>query len=66
MSCDRNARQNYIMKVANKSFHKVAKLKYFRIMATNQNSTHAEIKSKLKWGQVFCHLVWNPFCLWCC
>ncbi len=47
-SCDTNRRQNPIIKVANKSFENWAKFKYLGIMATNQNSTHAEITSRLK------------------
>ena len=66
-SCDTNRRQNPIIKVANKSFENWAKFKYLGIMATNQNCTHAEITSRLKWGSVFYYsALQKPICLWSC
>jgi hypothetical protein len=47
ISCDQNARKNRNIKAAKKSLKNVAKLKYFRMVLTNQNCIHEETESRL-------------------
>jgi hypothetical protein len=50
ISCDQNARKYHNIKTANKSLKNVAKLKYFRMVLTNQKCIHEETESGLKPG----------------
>jgi hypothetical protein len=45
MSHHQTTKQNYYIKVANKSFENVAKFKYLGMKLTNQNYIHEKIKS---------------------
>jgi ribosomal protein S2 len=47
MSHHQTAGQSSYIKVANKSFEKVAKFKYLGATLTNQNCVHEEIRSRL-------------------
>jgi hypothetical protein len=47
MSRHPNSGQNQIIRIANESFEKVAKFKYFGTTPTNQNEIHDDIKSSL-------------------
>lgn len=44
MCCHKNAELNHNLKMANKSLRNVAKFKHSRMIATNQNCIHEEIK----------------------
>jgi hypothetical protein len=59
ISCDQNARKNHNIKTANKSDENVVKLKYFRMVLTNQNCIHEETESRLNSGIPLYHSVEN-------
>jgi hypothetical protein len=59
MSRDQNAGQNGYIQKGNESFETVEQFKYLGTTLTNQNSIHAEIKSKLKSGNACYHSVQN-------
>jgi len=43
----------------NSSFERVEQFKYLGTIWTYQNSIQEEIKSRLRTGNAYCHLVWN-------
>jgi hypothetical protein len=53
MSRYQTAGQSNYIRVANKSFEKVAKFKYLGATLTDQNCIHEEIRSKTKFGECF-------------
>jgi hypothetical protein len=59
MSRDQNAGQNGDIQIGNKSFETVEQFKYLGTTLTNQNSIHAEIKSRLKSKNASYHSVQN-------
>jgi hypothetical protein len=59
MSRDHNAGQNGYIQIGNKSFETAEQFKYLGTTLTNQNIIHAEIKSRLKSGNVCYHSVQN-------
>jgi hypothetical protein len=59
MSRDQNAGQNGNIQTDNKLFETVEQFKYLGTTLTNQNSIHAEIKSRLKSGNACYHSVQN-------
>jgi hypothetical protein len=61
MSRHQNARQNHIIKTANRLFENVARLKHMRTIATNGNFIHDEINSRLNSGSACYHSVQNLF-----
>jgi hypothetical protein len=61
MSRDQLAGQNGYIQIGNKSFETVEQFKYLGTALTNQNSIHAEIKSRLKSGNACYHSVQNLF-----
>jgi len=54
-----NEGQNHNTRTENKSFDGVEQFKNMGTTLTNQNSIQEEIKSKLKSGNVYYHLVQN-------
>jgi hypothetical protein len=59
MSCHQTAGQSNYMKVANKSFEKVAKFKYLGATLTDQNCIHEEIRRRLTSGNACYRAVQN-------
>jgi hypothetical protein len=59
MSCHQTAGQSNYIRVANKSFEKVAKFKYLGATLTDQNCIHEEIRSRLNSGNGCYHAVKN-------
>jgi hypothetical protein len=51
--------QNYGIKIANRCFENVAKIRYLGTTITNQNLIQEEIKRKLNSGNAFYHSVQN-------
>jgi transcription initiation factor TFIID subunit TAF12 len=54
-----NTGQSHNVRTGNSSPEKVEQFKYFGTTLTNQNSFQEEIKSKLKSGNAYYHLVQN-------
>jgi hypothetical protein len=44
LSCHQNARQNHVIKIANKSFENVTQFRYFGTTITNQNLIQEELR----------------------
>jgi hypothetical protein len=61
MSHHQTAGQSNYIRVANKSFEKVAKFKYLGAALTDQNCIHKEIRSSLNLGNACYHGVQNLF-----
>jgi hypothetical protein len=59
MSGHQTAGQSNVIRVANKSFVKVAKFKYLGATLTDQNCIHEEIRSRLNLGNACYHTVQN-------
>jgi len=57
MSRNQHAGQNHNIKIGNKSFEKVKYLKNLEKTLTNQYSIHEAIKSRLKSGNAFSHML---------
>jgi hypothetical protein len=57
MSCYQKAGEKHSIKIANRSFEDVAKLKYLGTTLTDQNCMHKEIKIRLNTGNACYHLV---------
>jgi hypothetical protein len=66
MSRNQNARHNHSIKIESKSFERVEEFKYLGTALTNRNSTHEEIKSRLKSGNacyiIRCRIFFLPGC----
>jgi hypothetical protein len=60
MSHHQTAGQSNYVRVANKSFEKVAKFKYLGSTLMDQNCSHEEIRSRLNSGNACYHAVQNP------
>jgi hypothetical protein len=61
MSLYQTAGQNNYVRVANKSFDKLAKFNYLGSTLTDQNCIHEEIRSRLNSGNACFHAVQNLF-----
>jgi hypothetical protein len=59
MSCHQTAGQSNYISAANKSFEKVAKLRYLGATLTDHNCIHEEIRSRLNSGYACYHAVQN-------
>jgi hypothetical protein len=59
MSCHQTAGQSSDIRVANKSFEKVAKFRYLGATLSDQNCIHEEIRSRLNLGNACYHAVQN-------
>jgi hypothetical protein len=61
MSHYQNVGQKHSIKLGNRSFEDVAKLKYLRITLTDQNCTHKEIKTRINLANACYHLIQGVF-----
>jgi hypothetical protein len=59
MSRHQTAGQSNYIRVANKSFERLANLKYLGATSADQNCIHAEIRSRLNSGNACYHAVQN-------
>jgi hypothetical protein len=59
IGCHRRMIANDHIRVGSNSYKKVKTFKYLRSLLTNQNSTHDEIKCRLKAGNACYYLVQN-------
>jgi sorting nexin-29 len=59
VSCHQTAGQSNYIRVANKSFERVAKFKYLGAILTDQNCIHKKIRSRLNSGNACNHAVQN-------
>jgi len=59
MCRDQNARHSHSIKFDNSSFERVKEFRYLGTLLTNQNSFQEVIKSRLKSGNAYHHLVQN-------
>jgi hypothetical protein len=57
MSCIQKIGQKHSIKIANRTFEDVTKLKYFSTTLTDQNCMHEEIKSRINSGNACCRSV---------
>ena len=62
MPRDQNAGRSHSMKIDSSLFERVEELKYLGTAITYQNSIQGEIKSRLKSGSVWYHLLQNILC----
>jgi hypothetical protein len=63
---NRNAGQNWDIKIGNRSFGNVPQFKYLEITVTNKNLIQEEIKRRLNSGNACYHSVQNILSLACC
>jgi hypothetical protein len=61
MSRHPNSGQNQNIRIANESFEKVAKFKYWGMTLTNENDIHDEVKSRLNSRNACYYSVQNLF-----